>query len=111
MIRRPPRSTLFPYTTLFRSIIDFTNFAGQTLYLENRLRQINGMGPVPPSGFIPGQMECPDANGNFSDILPAGQGNLLLQFQVSSKNVKDGSVNPATNPTFYQLPRDRKSVV
>src|SRR2546426_1621706 len=50
-------------------IIDFTNFAGQTLYLENRLRQINGMGPVPPSGFIPGQMECPDANGNFSDIL------------------------------------------
>src|SRR2546425_5045409 len=23
MIRRPPRSTLFPYTTLFRSVIDF----------------------------------------------------------------------------------------
>src|SRR5258708_21684663 len=23
MIRRPPRSTLFPYTTLFRSIFDF----------------------------------------------------------------------------------------
>jgi FtsP/CotA-like multicopper oxidase with cupredoxin domain len=85
-------------------IIDFTKFAGQTLHLENRLRQINGMGPVPPAGFIPGQIECPDANGNFSDILPAGQGNLLLQFQVSSKNVQDGSVNPATNPTFYQLP-------
>src|SRR5256885_13944013 len=25
MIRRPPRSTLFPYTTLFRSIIALTN--------------------------------------------------------------------------------------
>src|SRR3712207_8895412 len=24
MIRRPPRSTLFPYTTLFRSIVDDT---------------------------------------------------------------------------------------
>src|SRR3712207_9296943 len=24
MIRRPPRSTLFPYTTLFRSEVDFT---------------------------------------------------------------------------------------
>src|SRR5256885_10996279 len=24
MIRRPPRSTLFPYTTLFRSVADFT---------------------------------------------------------------------------------------
>src|SRR3989449_11500060 len=23
MIRRPPRSTLFPYTTLFRSVVDF----------------------------------------------------------------------------------------
>src|SRR5258706_10606215 len=25
MIRRPPRSTLFPYTTLFRSILDGTD--------------------------------------------------------------------------------------
>src|SRR2546430_7531718 len=26
MIRRPPRSTLFPYTTLFRSHLDASNF-------------------------------------------------------------------------------------
>src|SRR2546422_7972997 len=26
MIRRPPRSTLFPYTTLFRSILDLHRF-------------------------------------------------------------------------------------
>src|SRR2546430_10864719 len=26
MIRRPPRSTLFPYTTLFRSALRFFNF-------------------------------------------------------------------------------------
>ena len=76
----------------------------EQLYLENRLRQINGMGPVPPSGFIPGQVECADANGNFSDILPAGQGNLLLQFRVTGPSVADNSVNPASNPTFYQLP-------
>src|SRR5438093_8602242 len=25
MIRRPPRSTLFPYTTLFRSVVPVTN--------------------------------------------------------------------------------------
>src|SRR2546429_4597056 len=25
MIRRPPRSTLFPYTTLFRSVMNLTN--------------------------------------------------------------------------------------
>src|ERR1039457_7176474 len=31
MIRRPPRSTLFPYTTLFRSVEDVPDAAGQTL--------------------------------------------------------------------------------
>src|SRR3712207_8507010 len=30
MIRRPPRSTLFPYTTLFRSLQDNTNWVGPT---------------------------------------------------------------------------------
>src|SRR3712207_7287003 len=28
MIRRPPRSTLFPYTTLFRSVIGLTTVSG-----------------------------------------------------------------------------------
>src|SRR3712207_7666002 len=31
MIRRPPRSTLFPYTTLFRSGNDLVNFIGVPL--------------------------------------------------------------------------------
>src|SRR5258705_8384267 len=29
MIRRPPRSTLFPYTTLFRSRVHSENFRGE----------------------------------------------------------------------------------
>src|SRR3712207_8258646 len=29
MIRRPPRSTLFPYTTLFRSLFDWKNVSWQ----------------------------------------------------------------------------------
>src|SRR2546425_3904321 len=35
MIRRPPRSTLFPYTTLFRSLI--------ALHPENRLTGFGGI--------------------------------------------------------------------
>src|SRR5258707_1568356 len=35
MIRRPPRSTLFPYTTLFRSLYR-VNFAGVKLRTGNR---------------------------------------------------------------------------
>src|SRR5260370_30959794 len=60
------------------------------------------MGRVPAAGFVSGQIEC-SGNG-FSDILPAGAGNLLLQFRVSGTSVSDGSVDPATNPTFYSLP-------
>src|SRR5437773_8369703 len=30
MIRRPPRSTLFPYTTLFRSNVDFLERAAES---------------------------------------------------------------------------------
>src|SRR5690554_7314673 len=34
MIRRPPRSTLFPYTTLFRSLLDLNGSGGHALFLE-----------------------------------------------------------------------------
>jgi FtsP/CotA-like multicopper oxidase with cupredoxin domain len=78
-------------------IIDFSKFAGKTIYLENRLNQLNGMGPVNAG-------QCTDVNGNpVPTILPAGQGNLLLQFRVSGTPVQDGSADPATQ-TFYQLP-------
>jgi FtsP/CotA-like multicopper oxidase with cupredoxin domain len=74
-------------------IIDFSPFAGKTIYLENRLNQVNGQGPVVPAVCGP----------NTKEILEAGKGNLLLQFQVSSGGVIDGSANPA-NQTFYSLP-------
>src|SRR5256885_1622186 len=32
MIRRPPRSTLFPYTTLFRSLVQRDRYAAQRLH-------------------------------------------------------------------------------
>src|SRR5258705_9949513 len=39
MIRRPPRSTLFPYTTLFRSLIrDVDAFAGHVVAFGQRFR-------------------------------------------------------------------------
>ena len=109
-------------------IIDFSQYKGETIYLENRLLQFNGQGPVPPQGFavanLPGdnpnsnpaptppvsvQVECQsNASGNpiLSDITaPTGPGSaLLLKFIVSNKAVTDNSVNPATNPTFYTPP-------
>src|SRR5438132_8494214 len=40
MIRRPPRSTLFPYTTLFRS----DHAAGETRLARQRFRELEGAG-------------------------------------------------------------------
>ena len=90
-------------------IIDFTNFAGKTLYLENRLNQLNGQGPAAIDSQVAAQnastTECSLVlNSNQPAILPAGAGNLILQFRVTGPRVRDDSVNPATNPTFYQLP-------
>src|SRR5258707_15871557 len=56
MIRRPPRSTLFPYTTLFRSIAptDLAIYPGQILALlgpsgcgkSTLLRMMTGLSPA-----------------------------------------------------------------
>src|SRR2546425_7598634 len=43
MIRRPPRSTLFPYTTLFRSPFELSGVEGA---LRDRLRQLLERGHV-----------------------------------------------------------------
>jgi FtsP/CotA-like multicopper oxidase with cupredoxin domain len=67
-------------------IVDFKDFpAGTILRLENRLEQCDGAGPT-------------------DNILSAGQGDQVLEFRVLSDSVTDGSVNPATNPHFYDVP-------
>src|SRR2546422_2802191 len=47
MIRRPPRSTLFPYTTLFRSMVFFTMGLYQSYWkytsLDDLLRLVRAM--------------------------------------------------------------------
>jgi len=91
-------------------IIDFRPFAGKTIYLENRLLQLSGQGPA----AVDSQLFAQNSNNTecalvLNDptkgaIRAAGSGDLLLQFRVSGNAVQDNSVNPATRPTFYQLP-------
>src|SRR3989441_5862158 len=44
MIRRPPRSTLFPYTTLFRSDLERIRSAGAELPRDVRAPAVRGAG-------------------------------------------------------------------
>lgn len=81
----PITSTQIAVAERMDVIIDFSPFAGKSIYLENRLKQDDGRGP---SG----------------EILPAGQGNKVLRFDVVLPPVADNSVDPATNPTFFTLP-------
>src|SRR5258708_9790187 len=47
MIRRPPRSTLFPYTTLFRSPdLDVKEFADQSLFVRAAISDVAKEGVI-----------------------------------------------------------------
>src|SRR5438045_7127607 len=53
IIRRPPRSTLFPYTTLFRSYVPMTSFPAMTSRRWRPVRAYGGRsslnGATPPA--------------------------------------------------------------
>ena len=51
MIRRPPRSTLFPYTTLFRSDVPLRNDITNTL--RNYLQYIDPL-EIPSEAYLMG---------------------------------------------------------
>src|SRR3712207_8054422 len=55
MIRRPPRSTLFPYTTLFRSLDRCRGCRGGWFGGSRRRRRVRSRrpGPAPPMGRAP----------------------------------------------------------
>src|SRR5256885_6657725 len=65
MIRRPPRSTLFPYTTLFRSTIDgllATMYDSRTLHTREVLASmVNGFGDKVFHTVINRTVRFPDA--------------------------------------------------
>ena len=53
-------------------IIDFSKYAGKTLYIENRLEQVDGRGPT-------------------GKVLAAGQGNLILKIVVDLPAIADNN--------------------
>src|SRR5882724_9065618 len=101
MIRRPPRSTLFPYTTLFRSdLLSFANsvhdmpehrpfgqvlqnFPGKARRTHPRLNQRNYHFPAPPTTTI---LSCSDeafaANTIRITAAASGTGSVVARRSV-----------------------------
>src|SRR3989475_6519204 len=95
MIRRPPRSTLFPYTTLFRSAKNGSHTAAMNLMiypLGAFAFWVYGFaigwgnwwnGPVPPGWYpylVPGLSVLADGWGLGAAVDAAGKGKLVFAF-------------------------------
>src|SRR5256885_12119184 len=86
MIRRPPRSTLFPYTTLFRS--QFADIAVTNWYL-NTVSVLLGNGdgsfgaPLDlPTGAFPDGVAIRDLNGEDRKSTRLNSSHLVISYAV-----------------------------
>src|SRR3712207_7418545 len=72
MIRRPPRSTLFPYTTLFRSLLGVPQ-GGQPLAHQLGPDHLVVVEGHPPARLVPAGGRPGDRSGEHTSELPSRQ--------------------------------------
>src|SRR3712207_8559897 len=85
MIRRPPRSTLFPYTTLFRSHPGDLRRHLPLVSEDDRADAERGHGPVPLLGHLP---RClPDRSEEHTSELQSRQ-YLVCRLLLEKKKTK-----------------------
>src|SRR2546422_7486563 len=99
MIRRPPRSTLFPYTTLFRSVM---------IKLQNP--KLPGSPPPAPTGAPPvgaggcscraGSVPCPRSEEHTSELQ--SRLHLVCRLLLEKKKKETSALHPRThrNPHY-----------
>src|SRR2546426_769975 len=70
MIRRPPRSTLFPYTTLFRSVTVVDVRTGALQVEQTVILERNQIASVGPSKSAKYPRNAPSVNGRGLFLIP-----------------------------------------
>src|SRR2546427_8699207 len=88
MIRRPPRSTLFPYTTLFRSSSTFWKRADDAAEGEAAPPQIEEE-PDFPEPEEPESIDSPRSEEHTSELQ--SQSNLVCRLLLEKKKKQDRS--------------------
>src|SRR2546429_7270954 len=96
MIRRPPRSTLFPYTTLFRSVVNFTF----TTKMARSLRKTATAAILDPSKADRGGREPESRGDRKSTRLNSSHGYISYAVFCLKKKKKNIDVR-----VTYQLHR------
>src|SRR5438445_10960865 len=81
MLRRPPRSTLFPYTTLFRSTFTATAIAGAATSMavsagNNQSAAVGAAVATPPAVIVQDQFNNPVAGVAVTFAPAAGSGSV-----------------------------------
>src|SRR3712207_8250482 len=97
MIRRPPRSTLFPYTTLFRSL--FAVVAGDLAHVEDRFVTASGRDVTLRIYVEPGKEDrCGYARSEEHTSELQSRQYLVCRLLLEKKN------NTATRTTYLNPP-------
>src|SRR3989475_9135554 len=89
MIRRPPRSTLFPYTTLFRSLAHALRVRGQQLAAERGLGQLEELGEAEDARRGLAVRQAVE-RGDELEVLPAGE---RLEHGAGLRHVADQALH------------------
>src|SRR5256886_5057546 len=109
MIRRPPRSTLFPYTTLFRSPHELEEVADRAARLQayvmarsgdkkedrfNGVLLVHTTQPEAAQRVIEELLQLQARRWRLAEIVPAEQGRATLEYLLPLRD----EVLPATLP-------------
>src|SRR5256886_5084479 len=96
MIRRPPRSTLFPYTTLFRSA---------TWGVENRTCALRVIQGGPKSQRVEYRIAAADINPYLALAAAIGSGLWGIEHRIEPDEPISGNAYDRKLPAGRQLPR------
>src|SRR5687768_18107064 len=98
MIRRPPRSTLFPYTTLFRSVVE--EVAARRAALRERREQLEHLPAVDHPVALRAPVVVAPPTDRKSTRLNSSHG--YISYAVFCLKKKNRSAEP---PTPHDRPR------
>src|SRR5260370_17652210 len=100
MIRRPPRSTLFPYTTLFRSAVSGCNVKKPSVHVppyrpRGALLSCTSAGGIRHRQLAAAKLEAPIYLGPSWTQIPAGQNVRFQNLLVQDIIVRAARISPA----------------